>query len=762
LDTRLDDEPGRHDEQVHDRLRAGQIADPLQLSISRSRSDGLAGIRGGVMTITEFLDRFPQRTKSGQQWKVRCPAHDDRTASLGVGEGDKGIVLTCYAGCSTDNVVAALGLRMADLFPPSERPVSRGPITVAQIAAAKGLPAELLRSNGFRDEHGKIVITYRDVDGTETRAHIRTALRAKDGSHWAASDLPIVPYGLWRIEEFRAKRTLAICEGETDTLTLWQVGNPAIGVPGASMVKSTLRPELLQGFDHILVFRDNDAWAGEKFSKAAADVAVSAGVEKVRIIVPPGDCKDVNDWYMRNPGAFVGELQKKVAETPMYQASPIYTPTDQVTGSGNLADRAAIRPRMLKLTKASAIQIRPVKWLWTDRLALGTLGLLGGREGIGKSILAYTLAADVTRGRLAGECVAEPRGVIIAASEDARDYTIVPRLMAANADLARVSFVDVEMSDGVETALSLPRDLADLEQRCLDERAALVILDPLLSRLDSALDTHKDADVRRALEPLVTLAGRSATTVLGLIHVSKSASNDPLTTLMASRAFAAVARTVLFVMAEPENERGRLLGTPKNNLGRTDLPTLRFQIDGVKVAETAEGPIWTGKLAWAGESTQSIREALESTAILAGDRSATTDAAEWLADYLADGKKDWAVIKRDGGKAGHAKDTLRRAKDRLSVVSQTAGFPRRAFWSLPLDARPAGQPTNAPNAPTASTGENYERDIRLLASLDSLDAVDAVGAAPGIVASTEAPTTTEETPAPTPVSPASAKEWFVV
>jgi hypothetical protein len=380
--------------------------------------------------------------------------------------------------------------------------------------------------------------------------------------------------------------------------------------------------------------------------------------------------------------------------------------------------------RTLKLTKANEIQIRPVKWLWRERLALGTLGLLGGREGIGKSILAYTLAADVTCGRLDGEHIAEPRGVIIAASEDARDYTIVPRLMAAGADLERVSFVDVETSDGVDAALSLPRDLAELERRCLERRAALIILDPLLSRLDSGLDTHKDAEVRRALEPLVTLADRTAATVLGLIHVSKSASNDPLTTLMASRAFAAVARTVLFVMAEPENERGRLLGTPKNNLGRTDLPTLRFQIDGVKVGETVEGDVWTGKLAWAGESSQSIREALESTAILSGDRSATADAAEWLADFLADGEpKDWAEIKREGAKGDHSKDSLRRAKNRLGIISHVSGFPRRAFWSLPLDAQRRRQSTNATNATNASTGESLQRDIRSTASLDALDAV---------------------------------------
>ena len=71
--------------------------------------------------------------------------------------------------------------------------------------------------------------------------------------------------------------------------------------------------------------------------------------------------------------------------------------------------------------------------------------------------------------------------------------------------------------------------------------AAAIVLDPLLSRFDSALDTHKDAEACWALEPLITLAAATETCVLGLIHVNKSASGGPLTLLMA-RAFGAVAR----------------------------------------------------------------------------------------------------------------------------------------------------------------------------------------------------------------------------
>ncbi len=177
-------------------------------------------------------------------------------------------------------------------------------------------------------------------------------------------------------------------------------------------------------------------------------------------------------------------------------------------------------------------------------MPLGALTLVGGREGTGKSLTVYTLGADI-RGRLVGVLEGTPRAIVVAATEDSWSHTIVPRLMAAGADLDLVYRVDVTTSESIATALSLPRDLVAFEQTVAQVGATFVILDPLLSRLDGTLDSHKDADVRRALEPLVAVAERTGISIAGLIHVNKSSSDNPLTSLMASRAFAAVARTVL-------------------------------------------------------------------------------------------------------------------------------------------------------------------------------------------------------------------------
>lgn len=65
-----------------------------------------------------LLSRLERVRKSGRGYTARCPAHEDRTASLSIAEGRDGRALVkCFAGCEVLAVVHALGLEVADLFP---------------------------------------------------------------------------------------------------------------------------------------------------------------------------------------------------------------------------------------------------------------------------------------------------------------------------------------------------------------------------------------------------------------------------------------------------------------------------------------------------------------------------------------------------------------------------------------------------------------------------------------------------------------------
>jgi len=82
----------------------------------------LAAVAKFVVPIDLVLRGLSEvRQRQPGQWSARCPAHDDRGPSLSVCETyDKAVLLHCFAGCTVHDITAALGLNMADLFPPRD------------------------------------------------------------------------------------------------------------------------------------------------------------------------------------------------------------------------------------------------------------------------------------------------------------------------------------------------------------------------------------------------------------------------------------------------------------------------------------------------------------------------------------------------------------------------------------------------------------------------------------------------------------------
>ena len=71
-----------------------------------------------MMPLDNLLSRLDRVKKQGSGYVALCPAHDDKSPSLSVSEADDGRVLIhCFGGCSTADVVAAVGLELCDLFP---------------------------------------------------------------------------------------------------------------------------------------------------------------------------------------------------------------------------------------------------------------------------------------------------------------------------------------------------------------------------------------------------------------------------------------------------------------------------------------------------------------------------------------------------------------------------------------------------------------------------------------------------------------------
>lgn len=410
-------------------------------------------------------------------------------------------------------------------------------------------------------------------------------------------------------------------------------------------------------------------YAGD-FTRATRDLAATGryGVPPKAAGITPHTRPDPG--WPPPPRAEPTDRQEETPPVTTATVIPLRTGTD------------AAPPRRLRLTRASMIKPARVRWLWDLRMALGALSLIAGPEGLGKSTLAYLIAAMITRGTLPGEFCGRPKTVLVCATEDAWAETIVPRLMAAGADLDRIIRMEVINRDDVAIGLELPADLDDIKHTAKEEDAVLLLLDPLLSRLSENLDTHKDAEVRRALEPLVKTLEEARIAALGLIHLNKGGASSVLDRVMASKAFTAVARSVSVVITDPDDDdhRRRLFGTPKNNLGPSDMSTLTFTIEEA-VIPTADGPTKTGFVKWGENSTASIQEAMDTTAAGPGMSSVLTEAVDWLSDVMEkEARIRSADVKARATKAGIKESTLVRARKKLGLRHVSEGFPRETWW----------------------------------------------------------------------------------
>ena len=256
------------------------------------------------MTIDEFLGRLEKVKKNGTGWMARCPVHDDRHACLSVGVGDdERLLLICFAGCTAEAIVAALGLTMRDLFtdraPPPGSPATvqrwsakphpstdsgvaggsdQGGVaplhadqeglrvrplgcTLEAYAEAKGLPVDFLRSLGLTDakysDAPAVRMPYVDADGHEQAVRFRIAVDGEDKFRWKKRS-KLCLYGLSRLRNARERGYVVLVEGESCAQTLWLHGFPALGIPGANNWKDDRDAPELEGIGTVYVVIEPD------------------------------------------------------------------------------------------------------------------------------------------------------------------------------------------------------------------------------------------------------------------------------------------------------------------------------------------------------------------------------------------------------------------------------------------------------------------------------------------------------------------------
>lgn len=258
-----------------------------------------------VLSALEAKDLRPKPSGSG--FEARCPAHEDRKASLSVSEGEDGKVLVkCFAGCETPDVVAALGLRMSDLFPEEPK------------APAKKSRGEIVASYPYRDEAGALLFEVVRMKPKDFRQ--RRPDPSKAGSFlW---NLDGVRRVLFRLPEVltatKAGARVYVVEGEKDAENFARLGLCGTCNPGGAGKWLPGHSEALRGA-HVVILPDEDEPGrkhGEAVAKALHGVAASVRVARV----PRG--KDVSEWI--EAGASREDLEALADSAPAWE--PVAVP----------------------------------------------------------------------------------------------------------------------------------------------------------------------------------------------------------------------------------------------------------------------------------------------------------------------------------------------------------------------------------------------------------------------------------------------------
>ena len=355
------------------------------------------------------------------------------------------------------------------------------------------------------------------------------------------------------------------------------------------------------------------------------------------------------------------------------------------------------RRRELRRRAASTIEARAVEWLIVNLVALGTLCLIAGIGGLGKSLLALAWAARATRDGV---------NVLIVSFEDAAEQVIRPRFEALGGDLERLFELSLDPLDG---SISFPLDLDELARHAIETSARLIVIDPVSASIDVKLDAHKDRDMRVVLGRLAKLAEKLNLAVVMIAHLNKAPSLDPYMRINGSTAFYNASRSVLTVTRDPTDDANRLITLHKSNYGVL-APVERWRLETVEVPSGA-GPLSVARLVFL-----ELADDVSRDEVLAPPSPAEKHAraeALILAE-LAQGRRHSAQVKAAGVKAGISERTVKRAAAKLGVVieEKTTRSGRVTYWALPnwLGGRATLYTSDAGPTPSQPHNEAAEGD----------------------------------------------------
>ena len=508
------------------------------------------------MDIRDFLSRLDgvQRCSENSagypQWQARCPAHDDRKASLSVSVSRDGKILCdCKAGCSTDDIVRSLGLQMKDLMPERKK-------------EDRSVEAEYVYQ---RNEAGEPVlekVKVRYADGSK-----QFFWKQLQGGRWVWNRNGIDFLPLYGRESLKYQAQAFVVEGEKDVDTMLRLGYPCVTLPdgGGKKKKFDARwKEYFKGLD-VYILPDNDA-AGREYAEILTD-----------------NLRDVaSKLYVLDLRSAWADIPEKADITDLVnykgEEAAVRSLMDMIKNAQRLP------PEKYSAVPASEFGEDQTDFVWYPYIPIGDYTVLMSPGGTGKTYFTCGIAAAISKGEeLPGDYrPAEPGTVLIISAED-RGEMLRKRLEASGADLHKVLIIDCMASVGMDFSDSYEEFKATIKRYS----PKLVIVDPWHAFLGDNVDINRVNVVRPRFQRLANIAKELNCGMILISHVNKRAQGENVNNAATgSTDFVNAARSALYIIFDEDDDDCRIAVHTKSNYARYG--------DSVKFRIVKGGVVWDG------------------------------------------------------------------------------------------------------------------------------------------------------------------------
>lgn len=499
------------------------------------------------MHLDEFLNQVSgKKTKVGDGWQVICPAHDDSTPSLTVHEREDKLLLHCKAGCETRSILESLSLEFSDLSANGDEREA----TLSDFANYVNLPESWLEERGVRDaalhtttqlELGRgVEIPHFHREGEDP---VALSLRKKIyGSPKYLADTrhfdkpPYIYMQDWAslcANDQEKKRSIILCEGQTDALVLRYNDIPVLGICGAGNYHR-INVNFLNSFGSIFIVEESDS-AGQKFSyDLSAHLRNFGFCGKIRIIkLDP--YKDVLEVWKGSGGA--KEFREVMTE---------------------FCKKARVPKTEEDLISWEEEEEEEIKFIWPHYIPKGFVTLMAGEGGQGKSFLAARIASSVSSGgtlpgldgKSDGFEVQDGKVLFLTPEDSPRLYGgIKTRLRLHGANMANIRCLNSErFTQKTGSEFSFSNDgLNYLISVINSYEPTLVIIDPIIRFMSThEASVNSNNIVRRMMDKLSIIAQQKNCAILCMAHFKKG-SGDGVNQILGAVDFVNSARSVLMV-----------------------------------------------------------------------------------------------------------------------------------------------------------------------------------------------------------------------